>query len=59
MSRAAEVRYVSNFLRCMCPECVALDVIYPDEGYQLGFWRWAPVDVPREREKKNATLGKD
>lgn len=31
-----------DVLRCRCPECLRLDALYPNEGYQLALFAYRP-----------------
>lgn len=46
---AIEIVVRIPFERCFCPQCLSFDLCYPDEGYQLGFWRYQPVRRPKGR----------
>jgi hypothetical protein len=37
------VRRFESWPRCTCLRCIALDLRYPNDGYQLAFWRYEPV----------------
>lgn len=43
------VRVIDSWPRCLCPRCLRLDKRHPDEGVQLSFWRYAPVEKPIRR----------
>lgn len=38
------VRQAEDPLRCRCPECLALDIAFPGEGYQLALF---PYEIGR------------
>lgn len=39
IARAAPiVRQAEDHLRCRCPECLALDIEFPGQGYQLALF---------------------
>jgi len=42
--RAPLVRLAEDPMRCRCPECLALDVMHPGEGYQLFLF---PYEISR------------
>lgn len=49
---SAPVAVVRRFERwpiCTCPVCVSLDMIYPEAGQQLGFWRYVPATAASDR----------
>ncbi len=41
---APVIRQAEDPLRCRCPECLALDIAFPREGYQLALF---PYEISR------------
>ena len=43
---------IAEALRCNCPECRALDLQYPREGFQLSLLRW--LELGMDKRTSNA-----
>lgn len=46
----AIVEVINSWPRCTCLRCIALDLRYPNDGYQLAFWRYEPVTKGPDRK---------